>query len=152
MERVTRIIYNEEFKRALNIIDDKEQERIYCKHGFNHLLDVARIMYIMNMESGLNYDKEVIYAAALLHDIGRSISDEYHHEESVKMAIHILDKCGFTDVEARLITDAIEAHRNEESTGLKGLLFRADKLSRNCYYCKAQETCKWLKKNEELID
>ncbi len=43
----------------------------YCRHGLEHLLDVARISYIQVLEDGLDYDENVLYAAALLHDIGK---------------------------------------------------------------------------------
>ena len=36
-----------------------------------HFLDVARLMYIYNLEDQAGFSKEMIYAAGLLHDIGR---------------------------------------------------------------------------------
>ena len=50
-----------------------EQDRIFCRHDTTHFLDVARIAYIENLENGLGLAKEEIYAAALLHDIGRHL-------------------------------------------------------------------------------
>ena len=36
-----------------------------------HFLDVARLAWIAGLEQGLGLDKEIVYAAALLHDIGK---------------------------------------------------------------------------------
>ncbi|MHB9093231.1 MAG: HD domain-containing protein, partial [Eubacteriales bacterium] len=61
----------------------KETDRKFCRHTFQHLVDVARITYIQMLESGdiksfceekdinMRLAREIIYAAALLHDIGR---------------------------------------------------------------------------------
>lgn len=164
MERVNRIIENEEFTVAVKKIDELEKDRIYCKHGIEHLLDTARIAYIISLERGLILDKEIIYAAALLHDIGRSVSDGDHEIESVKMAIHILGICGFSADETDMIVKAIECHRGkdvseitqrkEAAAGVKTLseiITRADKLSRVCKYCNAKGSCKWTRLNTEII-
>ena len=75
MERVTKIISNELYKESQLAIDDYEKERKFCNHSFNHYLDTARIAYIISLEEEYKFDKEIIYATALLHDIGRV--DEY---------------------------------------------------------------------------
>ena len=41
-ERYNRIVRNEEFNRLLDEIEALEADRIYCRHGLEHLLDVAR--------------------------------------------------------------------------------------------------------------
>ena len=69
MDRVDRIIYNDEYRRLMETVRNKETDRIFCRHGFEHCLDVARIAYIMNIEQGYAIDREIIYAAALLHDV-----------------------------------------------------------------------------------
>ena len=68
MDRVDRIIYNDEYRRLMETVRNKETDRIFCRHGFEHCLDVARIAYIMNIEQGYAIDREIIYAAALLHE------------------------------------------------------------------------------------
>lgn len=47
-----------------------------------HFLDVARLMYIYNLEDQAGFSKEMIYAAGLLHDIGR-----YEQMEKVLLTI-----------------------------------------------------------------
>lgn len=51
-----------------------EHDREFCCHQITHLLDVARIAYIKNLEAGLGIDKELIYTAAILHDIEKLCS------------------------------------------------------------------------------
>ena len=55
-----------------------ESERIFCRHTPEHFLDVARLMYIYALEEHLELPKELIYAAALLHDIGRAQQYQYN--------------------------------------------------------------------------
>ena len=58
-------------------------------------MDVARIAYIENLEAQLGLEKEDIYIAALLHDLGRV--DEYesgigHHIAGRKRARYFYRK------------------------------------------------------------
>ena len=71
MPRIDYICANGLFRRHLGNIAQLESGRIFCRHGIDHLLDVARIMWIKNLEEQLEFDREVIYATALLHDIGK---------------------------------------------------------------------------------
>lgn len=61
-------------------------------------MDVARLMYIYNLEERAGLEKELIYAAALLHDIGRyeQISrGTPHHISGARIAEEIMADCGF---------------------------------------------------------
>ena len=54
-----------------------------------------------------------------------------------------------------MIVDAIRNHRNKEiarEKTLRGVLYRADKMSRGCFCCQAEQECDWAveKKNLEL--
>ena len=62
-------------------LQELEQERIFCCHQMNHLLDTARIAYILSLERGIGISKEAIYAAAILHDIekGRQYMSQETH-------------------------------------------------------------------------
>ena len=151
MDRVNNILKNEEFCTRLAHIRDMERDRVYCRHGIDHLLSVARIMYIESMERGIDIDRDVLYATALLHDIGRSESSEFHDSESAKIAVHILDVAGYSQGEILDITRAIGEHRGESTSVLSYLLHRADKSSRECYMCEARSTCKWDIKIEEIV-
>ena len=155
MERVNAILRHPLFLAGLGRVDEYERDRVFCGHGMGHLLDVARIAYILCLEADLIFDKEIVYTTALLHDIGRwrQYEDETPHEqEGARMAAEILPQCGFSDSEIEIIRDAILSHRNHsgEKPGLGGVLYRADKLSRPCFACGAGEECNWEKKNEGL--
>lgn len=157
MERVNKILSSADFLDCIKAIETFESDRIFCKHGLNHLLDTARIAYILNLENGLNIPKGTIYATALLHDIGRY--DEYYHgiphNQAHDRIIHILQSCEYSQEETALIVDAIKLHRNTSSelVTLGDIISRADKLSRNCFNCKAIQECYWVddKKNLKLF-
>ena len=156
MDRINKIYNSSIYRRELVYIGEDEKNRIYCKHDIEHFLDVARIAYIMNLEKGMNYDKDVIYAVALLHDIGRH--KEYqegvnHHQASADIAKEILRQAGYTRKESKVIIDAILNHRNENNDNqLNELMYAADKMSRKCFCCNAIESCKWSnsKKNQGI--
>lgn len=61
-------LFQEHYKR----LAQAEKDRRFCCHQMEHLLDVARIAYIRNLEAGLGFSKKMIYAAAILHDIGKA--------------------------------------------------------------------------------
>jgi putative nucleotidyltransferase with HDIG domain len=156
--RVNRILNNDVYISLMRRISELEKDRRFCLHDLNHSLDVARIGYIISLEEALNVDRELIYAAALLHDIGRA--DEYeknisHHQRSEELAGDILSECGFNEAEGSEICEAIGAHRqaDEDKKGLKYILYRADKLSRRCFDCKMYEQCYWNedKKNKGIV-
>jgi HD superfamily phosphodiesterase len=158
MERVDKIIHHEQYSCYLEQTAAWEKERIFCHHDTNHFLNVARIGWILNLEAEMEIPKEYIYAAAMLHDIGRFRQYEDgtdHAHASAELAVDILKDCGFNQMECDMIIGAIDTHRSSEvasERSLRGILYRADKLSRECYFCKAERECDWKqdKKNEKL--
>lgn len=157
MERVDQIWQHPVWRQELERLKELEKERIFCRHGIEHLLDVARIAYIENLEQQYGIEKELIYAAALLHDIGRGAqyARGIPHEIAGKdLAEEILKDTAFSTEEQREILEAILAHREdsgENGKSLKGLLYRADKQSRMCSVCKATEECNWSKKKKNNL-
>lgn len=155
-DRLDRILRHPRYLLEMGKIKSFEQNRIFCHHGLEHTLDVARIMYILTLEQKLDYSKELVYAAAMLHDIGRA--EEYahglsHHEEGAQIAREILADCGFSDEETALIVEAIRKHRGTKEsriTDFAGLLCQADKLSRNCFACAAREACNWDRERQNV--
>ncbi len=149
MERVERIRKHPLFLGYLMAIEQAEQDRIFCCHGLEHALDVARIMYIIALENQLKFPKDVIYGTALLHDIGRKQQYENgkaHHETGAVAAGQILTECGYGKEEVQVMTEAIRFHQVEDETKaltLKQLLYTADKKSRACYHCSAEGLCYW---------
>lgn len=158
-ERINKILNHDLYKEYLWKNNKAEEERIYCKHDMSHFLDVARLALILNYQEGIEENQELLYGAALLHDIGRWMQYQQgmeHELASAELAPAILKESGFSAMEIERIVDAIRNHRNKKISAepsLRGLLYRADKLSRPCFSCPAEEQCQWnaQKKNLKLI-
>lgn len=166
MKRVTKIYRHPLYREHFEALQQAEKEREFCRHDLPHFLDVARIASILNLKDGEVLSDELIYSAALLHDIGRYLElteGTPHHEGGAYLARMILADCGFSSQDTELIAGAIAAHRGyeyEEVRGLEpaedsrlaGYIYRADKLSRNCFACNASAECKWSeeRKNHEI--
>ncbi len=147
-------LYRERFAR----INELEGNRDFCRHGIVHLLDVARIAYIFTLERNLGFPKEVVYAAALLHDIGKG--EQYEngtpHElagaEIARAILADIDALGSVDKAA--IVAAVREHRrySDMASPLGKLLYEADKASRACYACLECDACSWSdeKKNHGI--
>lgn len=158
MERIDRILKHDLFLFHLRANEAAEAQRCFCRHNMVHFLDVARIGTIISYEERLSLDREWIYAAALLHDMGKHVQYENgtpHELASGEIAPVILRDCGFSDKETAVITDAILSHRDvsvQEEKNLRGILYRADKASRACFACKAETDCNWKngKKNLQI--
>ena len=159
MKRVNQILESDSYQTYLQKNEAAEKDRKFCHHDMVHFLDVARIASLLNQEENFGIEKDLIYAAALLHDIGRwqQYEDGTPHEiASEKLATEILIKTGFNKIESGVVLEAIRQHRNKESMerrDLSGLLYRADKLSRACFAFKAEKECNWKgdKKNMRIL-
>ena len=159
MERIDRILEHSIYRENLKRNKAEELDREFCCHDMGHFLDVARIGTILSLEEGEAVDRDLIYAAALLHDIGKNLQYTQgvpHEQASAQISHVILPECGFDEKESSAIIDAILSHRDAAaagSGGLKGLLYRADKASRACFACDAEPKCNWKedKKNLRLI-
>ncbi len=175
MERVNKILNHDLFLHNLEQNLIAEENRFFCKHDLPHFLDVARIGCIIREREQLQLDEELIYAAALLHDLGRNrqYTDGTPHEQaSCEIADVILKDCDFSDAEKQIVLFAIAGHRGKDSTTFMGnaavgrkveadlgtisllsrILYQADKASRPCFCCKASAQCNWPmeKRNMEL--
>lgn len=146
MERVNRILQDEDFNRYLSLNIESEKDRIFCGHNLQHFLDVARVAYIINLEENLAIEKDIIYGAALLHDIGRWKQYEDKTDHSIvgaELAPSILLRAGYKEEEIDMIISAIRHHRR--GTGVEDLdriIYEADKKSRPCTHCPARKICK----------
>ena len=158
MKRIDDILNHEVFKQQLRDVNEAEKDRCFCNHGIEHLMDVARIAWIMNLEENLGLDRELVYATALLHDIGkgRQYREGISHEiAGGEIAMEILKDSDFTEEEKFRIKRAILSHRDpsvKDNKNLRGVIFRADKASRACFACSSSKECNWSdeKKNNEL--
>ena len=165
IDRVNAICDNTLFQEQLQAIAKDERNRKFCKHGMDHLLDVARLSYIYYLESRIDrghlassitgaassrviLNKDIIYSAAMLHDIGRHceyVNGEPHDKAGARLARTIMSQCGYQEFEIKQVISAISNHREKgKSTNQLGkLLYRADKSSRACFACEARSECNW---------
>ena len=158
MDRLDRLLKDELYRGYLDKNAAAEKNRKFCRHDFQHLVDVARIAYILLLETGeirsfmeendfnLRLAREIIYTAALLHDIGRwkeYAAGEDHAKTGAVLAEELLQKTGFNEKETEIITRGIREHRRlpEEKSLLGKYLHKADRLSRQCTRCEAADEC-----------
>ena len=159
MNQINQIIHHPTYLAHVARITEWEKDREFCRHNTSHFLDVARIAMILNTQENYGMQQKLIYAAALLHDIGRWQQYESgvdHALASANLAPEILKDCGFSETETEQIVSAIATHREsrvKEEKNLNGLLYRADKLSRPCFFCEQEKNCNWKddKKNKDLV-
>lgn len=158
--RYENILTNPVFLSTIKKIEEMEKDRFYCRHGMEHLISVARIAYIISLEEQAGLSKDIIYATALLHDIGRAAEYETgspHNRSGAETAKDIMSECGYSEEEINVVTNSIRSHGHEscqtEGSALETILCRADKLSRTCFNCMAYESCNWTdeRKNNTLI-
>lgn len=125
MPRVDALVASESFRCAIAAVDEAERDRPWCRHGMPHLLDVARICWIAVLGQRLPIARDVVYAAALLHDIGRAAqyaTGEPHDVAGARMAAELLDAMPellrFSEDERALILAVVSGHRGRgESEG-----------------------------------
>jgi len=147
LERVDKVLQHPKYQEYMKQNQEAEKDRAFCHHDLQHALDVARIAYILVLENKLVMKKDVIYATALLHDIGRW--KEYqenvdHASASAELAVDILTDCGFDAEEREFMLKAIRDHRKDgtQSTFLSSILYKSDKMSRLCINCPVINQCK----------
>ena len=156
MEKVNAILWHPVFSEHLARLEALERTRVFCRHDLTHLLDVARMMWIAVLEGQLPLKRDVVYAAALLHDLGRVEQMEEgipHHRVGAELAALILPEAGFSGDEVSQIQSAITSHRADGGDNTLGrLLCWADKKCRACWVCTAKDECNWPddKKNWEI--
>lgn len=156
MHRCDNIINHCLYRKYLQLNMQSERDRRFCRHDMNHFLDTARIGYILILEQGLNIEKHLMYASALVHDIARCEENDAinHDEASARFAEKILPECGFSAEETAQVAEAVRAHRlpPDDRSTLGGVLYTADKLSRRCFECSAYDECNWSreKRNNEI--
>lgn len=153
MKNIDIIFNNVQYRNALKSLKEYEKDREFCNHTIEHFIDVARIAYIMVLEENLNISKEVIYAIGLLHDIGRVKQYEEgisHDIASIEMSKEILKETNFTADEINIILSGIASHRKESDKRLEEIIYKADKLSRQCFNCKVKRECYWKDEKKNL--
>lgn len=158
MERVNAILRHPSYQSWIIAVNQAELGRDFCRHGLEHAFDVARIAYALWLDCGGNpVAKDIVYAAALLHDVGRwqEYEDQTvdHAQASAELAQPLLLEVGYHPEVAAEICRAVAAHRREGEQGLAGILHRADVLSRPCFLCPSAARCSWPRerRNQQLL-
>ena len=99
-------------------------------HDFDHVLRVVAMAVRIAQAEGA--DREVVRAAALLHDIGLGEGRAGHETSAAKRATEILREHGYDEIFCSAVAHAIEAHRFRSGPTPQTLeakvLFDADKL------------------------
>ena len=144
------------FIRTMTDIEHEEADRIYCRHGLAHGLDVARIAWIRVLTEHLPFSRDVVYAAGLLHDIGRLEEKKIglsHDRAGVALAEQVLRDTPFLPEEKTMILNAVRFHRSADAghDEFSLLICQADKASRNCFLCAAADTCYWEKDKRNMF-
>lgn len=147
-------LYTEYYDR----LKEAEKKRRFCCHQMAHLIDVARIAYISNLEEQMGIRKEVIYGAALLHDIGkiRQYQEGIPHEkasaEIARIILEDLPEDYYSEEEKCAILKAIYGHRTErdQMDELERLIYLSDKSSRMCFDCGMEAECNWNAEKKNL--
>ena len=153
MNNIDAIMNNKLYREALEKLSEYERDREFCNHTIEHFIDVARIAYIMVLEENIEISKEVIYAIGLLHDIGRvkQYEDGTNHDlASVEMSKEILSETKFDKEEVNIILNGMANHRSKSDNKLEEIIYRADKLSRQCFNCKDEKECYWSKEKKKF--
>lgn len=100
-------------------------------HRFDHARRVmVRALHLAEIYGG---DRELLAAAALLHDIEEAYdAKEGHAERSAKKAEELLRQAGFNQLEIERIKELIKSHSSEDDVDAQSMeariLFDADKL------------------------
>ena len=156
MDRINQILHHPVFIECMKQNEMAEAKRSFCHHDIEHVCAVARIAMLLNLEEKVGISKDMVYGAALLHDCGRYkqyLEGIPHDEAGAELAGIILPECGYTKEETDCILGAIASHRGSSLRGRDGamadLLYRADKMSRNCLFCKVYEECNWEKEKKD---
>ena len=137
MDRVVAIWRHPLYQSYYRKLEQLERERVFCRHQMIHLLDVARIAYIRNLEEGLGLQKELIYAGV---------------EIAEQILSGLPEELSFTEGEKGQILTAIKGHRRlrEDAKPLERLLYESDKESRMCFACPAEAQCDWSKEKKNM--
>jgi putative nucleotidyltransferase with HDIG domain len=146
MEMINKILKHSQYIKDMKLNAEAEKDRLFCKHDMQHSFDVARVAYIMSLERNFTIPKEILYAAALLHDIAKWKQYQYgtdHALEGAILAKEILVDIGVSDKDTEEITDAIKTHRRKDTIKplLGTVLYESDKACRPCILCESIDGC-----------
>ncbi|MDD6193938.1 MAG: HD domain-containing protein [Lachnospiraceae bacterium] len=161
-EQIDRLLQHPIYRARLECLQELEQDRIYCGHNLEHFMAVGRIAEQVAAANRLLLSKEVIWGAALLHDMGRV--EQYqqgisHEKASEAFAREILFSLNWEASDIDVVCEAVSSHghrqcaqdrweRMSELVSLTEVISFADQFSRKCYQCTVADTCKWTEEEK----
>ncbi len=166
MKYATEIMKNSLYQTTVEEIEELEADRLYCRHGMPHIMDVCRLAWILYLEeasgdrergAAMEQMKDRIFVAGLLHDIGRACqykSGEHHAAAGARLAEEILEQIHYPESWKAETVAIIRDHCGRRGTGeslIGSYINRADHLSRPCFCCKAAAGCKWSEEERNTI-
>lgn len=104
---------NKELKEYIENEIFPQYEKNDKAHGIIHIKEVIRRAFELNNSLNLNLDKDMIYAIAGCHDLGKYIDHENHEKIAADKFIKDENmKKFFNDEQRQIIKEAIEDHRS----------------------------------------
>lgn len=85
-------------------------------HDLNHTLDVINVCNQYILRKNIHYpEAELLEVAALLHDIGFTVTYKNHEEKSSEIAGKLMSECGFSNCEIEVVRGLIMATKIPQS-------------------------------------
>ncbi len=106
LSRLTEVLGNEE--KAKKIYEFAESSCKLSSHGWEHVVRVFELADRIGRKE--KADMEILLVAAILHDVGRMISEEKHALASAKLSRDLLKDLGFEEKKIEKIVHCILAH------------------------------------------
>ncbi|MBD3230061.1 MAG: HD domain-containing protein [Candidatus Lokiarchaeota archaeon] len=105
-----------------NLIDSMSKIEIFAKnnvvkdflHGWSHIERVIKYARYVNGEVNANWD--IVYCAALLHDVGHKYKAENHNVKSAEMARNLLQELEIEEKTIKKVEHAILTHSRQYAT------------------------------------
>lgn len=145
-------IYEEIYNKNKKLIDAAIEKTKLCEndplHFIGHTTDVVN--YVKELLEEIPANKEICIIAAYWHDVGRSVKDIGHEEESGKMLKKEMEKLGYNNEMINACYLAVVNHkRSSNPETIEGKIVRdADKIA---YIGKNRwERC--IKENPESLN
>ena len=142
-------------KEALYVLRSQLPDEVFY-HGVQHTLDVLAVCnkYIKR-ERISPYEAKLLRLAVLLHDIGFTVSNVDHENQSMKIAEALMSKHGFPKKDIDAVKGLILATRLPQNpqNHLEKILCDADLdyLGRDDYYAKSRSLLKELNAQSNRI-
>ena len=148
MERYQKIVRNKRFQREYQRLEEKEQDRRFCRHNMEHFLAAARISLYQSFWKTAGDIQRCYLWYRFLHDLGRMA--EYETGNLMRSwrgsCRGILRSADMSRWRLNRLQTSIRGHRRKgqkDPDSFADVFYQADKLSRDCIHCRVREECYW---------